>query len=215
MSDTAENQPQNYTSPWLFGDKPVEAAASASGKRSGVDKPSNEGKQKSKLYQTSSTPADAMAQSLGPMAQSARAMQNMPVSARKPTGRVNTTLELSMDALGEAAAAHSQFSVQAISERKQRQLGTAVKAISPADMFCDSVVLSKEAAKVLHLYYFILSMLQFLALCLCTLLRISTSRFRSSRSHRYASCCTPRLCTEEALMPFTAAARKALLLWFF
>ena len=145
--DSSENQPQNHTSPWLFGDKPADSGMPASNQRTGTEKATNEGRSRNKLYQASA-PAEDMARSLGPLAQSARAVQNMPVSARKPTARANVALELSMDALGEAAAAHSQFSVQAISERKQRQLGTAVKSISPADIFCDSVVLSKDAAKV-------------------------------------------------------------------
>lgn len=145
---------QNSTSPWLFGDQSADVNFTSkppTDKRGTAERSggASSGKPKDRLYQPSVRPADDISQSLGPMTSSSRAMQNLPVSARKPSNRrADNNRELSMDALEEVAAAHAQFSVKTVSERKQKQLGSAVKSISPSDVFCDSVVLSKESAKV-------------------------------------------------------------------
>lgn len=143
--------PPNNSSPWLYGDMPLEATP-VQEKRTGGEKSNVSGdiRPKNRLYQTSAVPAEVKSQSsLGPMAQSARSMQSIPVSTRKKLSSYGEPdQEITMDALQEAAAAHAQFSVRAIADRKQRQLGSAIKSVSSSDIFPDSVILSKDAAKV-------------------------------------------------------------------
>lgn len=189
LSDTVENYPHKSTSPSLFGDKPNNGAGLPQARDTGkIDTAENRNgpadiQKKSRVYHTSSSPTEDIYRSLGPMAQSARSMKNMSVpTQKKDNGQSAVSLEMSMDALEESAAMHSQFAVRTISERKQRQLGSAVKSISPSDIFCDSVVLSKDDARDI---YFTLPF--FTKPPVCKLL-FSTAMHRRSLDAIYKSC---------------------------
>ena len=92
-----------------------------------------------------------MSGSLGPLTASSRSMRN--VTTSRFATAAEDSQDISMDALGEVALSHSQFSIRNLAERKRKQLGSTAKSISAGDIFADSVILSKEDAEVLMVLY--------------------------------------------------------------
>jgi hypothetical protein len=79
-------------------------------------------------------------------------MKNIrPDTYGQPTGTGRAYIEgTSMDPeeLLQISSAYQQFSLHAMAERKQKQLGASLKSIPVSDIFFDSVILSKEDAAV-------------------------------------------------------------------
>jgi hypothetical protein len=83
----------------------------------------------------------------------AHAKTSLSVSGRSKITENQYDVVMSSNALHEAAALYPQFGIHAMSERKQKQLGSTISKIPAGDLFWDSVVLSKDAAKVVFIIF--------------------------------------------------------------